>query len=303
MFAQIIYLNAVRDFLGGLTLAAVVDILIVAFLIYQVLQLIRGTRASAMLLGIGLIIFLYYASRWWKLDTVHWLLTTLLPYFVFALIVLFQSEIRRALMRVGRYSLVPRLSQLGHQISYDDILLAANLFSSQKTGALMVLERDVGLRTYIESGIHLDATLSYDLLVTIFRPGAALHDGAVIIQKDRIAAAACFLPLSVNPVLGTQMGTRHRAAIGITEETDAVAVVLSEQTGQISLAVGGAIEQNMSLERLRSRLTDLLGVPISPAALPISTLALEPEQFAVTPERALDAAPQSSSISGHAAKP
>ena len=295
--------SALRDFLGAIPFSAVIDILLVAFLIYQVLLLVRGTRASAMLLGIGLIVFLYYASRWWKLDTVHWLLTTLLPYFVFALIVLFQQEIRRALMRVGRYPLAPRLWQLGRQANYDDILLAANLFSSQKTGALMVLERDVGLRTFTESGIKLDATLSYDLLATIFRPGAPLHDGAVIIQKDRIAAAACFLPLSANPILGTQMGTRHRAALGITEEADAVAVVISEETGQISLAVGGAVEQNISLERLRTRLTELLGVPISPAVLPISTLTAEPEVTPMAPQDTMETAEQTSRTSGQAARP
>jgi diadenylate cyclase len=303
LFAQPASWGALRDFLGAISVWTVIDILLVAFLIYQVLLLVRGTRASAMLLGIGLIVFLYYASRWWKLDTVHWLLTTLLPYFVFALIVLFQQEIRRALMRVGRYPLVPLLSQLGRQTNYDDILLAANLFSSQKTGALMVLERDVGLRTFTESGIKLDATLSYDLLATIFRPGAPLHDGAVIIQKDRIAAAACFLPLSASPILGTQMGTRHRAALGITEEADAVAVVISEETGQISLAVGGAVEQNISLERLRTRLTELLGVPISPAVLPISTLTAEPEMTPMAPQDTMETAEQASRTSGQAARP
>jgi len=303
LFAQPASWGALRDFLGAISVWTVIDILLVAFLIYQVLLLVRGTRASAMLLGIGLIVFLYYASQWWKLDTVHWLLTTLLPYFVFALIVLFQQEIRRALVRVGRYPLAPWLSQLGRQTNYDDILLAANLFSSQKTGALMVLERDVGLRTFIESGIKLDATLSYDLLATIFRPGAALHDGAVIIQKDRIAAAACFLPLSANPILGTQMGTRHRAALGITEEADAVAVVISEETGQISLAAGGAIEQNISLERLRTRLTELLGVPISPAVLPISTLTAEPEVTPLALQDTMETAEQTSRTSGQAARP
>ena len=303
LFAQPASWGALRDFLGAISVWTVIDILLVAFLIYQVLLLVRGTRASAMLLGIGLIVFLYYASQWWKLDTVHWLLTTLLPYFVFALIVLFQQEIRRALMRVGRYPLVPLLSQLGRQTNYDDILLAANLFSSQKTGALMVLERDVGLRTFTESGIKLDATLSYDLLATIFRPGAPLHDGAVIIQKDRIAAAACFLPLSANPILGTQMGTRHRAALGITEEADAVAVVISEETGQISLAVGGAVEQNISLERLRTRLTELLGVPISPAVLPISTLTAEPEVTPMAPQDTVETAAQTSRASGQATRP
>ena len=137
---------------------------------------------------------------------------------------------------------------------YDDIVLAANLFSQNQTGALMVIEREIGLRTYIESGVPLDARLSYDLLATIFRPSAPLHDGAVIVQKDRVAAAACFLPLSMNPVLSTQLGTRHRAGIGVTEETDAIAVVVSEETGAISLAVGGKIERDLTVEQLRERI-------------------------------------------------
>jgi diadenylate cyclase len=141
---------------------------------------------------------------------------------------------------------------------YDDIVLAANLFSQNQTGALIVIEREIGLRTYIESGVSLDARLSYDLLATVFRPSAPLHDGAVIVQRDRIAAAACFLPLSMNPILSTQLGTRHRAAIGITEETDAVAVIISEETGIISLAVAGSIERELTVERLRERLSVLL---------------------------------------------
>jgi diadenylate cyclase len=152
--------------------------------------------------------------------------------------------------------------------SYDDIVLAANLFSQHQTGALMVIEREIGLRTYIESGVAMDARLSYDLLATIFRPSAPLHDGAVIIQKDRLAAAACFLPLSMNPVLSTQMGTRHRAGIGITEETDAIAVIVSEESGAISMAVGGKIVRDLTVEQLREHLSSELRRYVSPVALP-----------------------------------
>jgi diadenylate cyclase len=152
--------------------------------------------------------------------------------------------------------------------SYDDIVLAANLFSQHQTGALMVIEREIGLRTYIESGVAMDAKLSYDLLATIFRPSAPLHDGAVIIQKDRLAAAACFLPLSMNPVLSIQLGTRHRAAIGITEETDAIAVIVSEETGAISMALGGRIERDLTAEQLRERLSSELRRYMAPVALP-----------------------------------
>jgi diadenylate cyclase len=152
--------------------------------------------------------------------------------------------------------------------SYDDIVLAATLFSQHQTGALIVIEREIGLRTYVESGVSMDARLSYDLLATIFRPSAPLHDGAAIIQKDRLAAAACFLPLSMNPVLSTQMGTRHRAGIGITEETDAIAVIVSEETGAISMAVGGKIDRDLTVEQLRERLSSELRRYMAPVALP-----------------------------------
>jgi diadenylate cyclase len=233
------------------------DIVLVAFLIYQFLKLVRGTRAAPMLVGVATLGLVFYFVRLGELPTLNWLLSTLLPYVVFALIVVFQSEIRHALANLGRRISMMRSSSSSADV-YDDIVLAANLFSQNQTGALIVIEREIGLRTYIESGVALDARLSYDLLATVFRPSAPLHDGAVIVQRDRIAAAACFLPLSMNPILSTQLGTRHRAAIGITEETDAVAVVISEETGSISLAVAGKIDRDLSVEHLRERLTTLL---------------------------------------------
>src|SRR5271167_3020261 len=233
------------------------DILLVALVIYQVLVMIRGTRAVPMLVGLIVVAVIFYFARIGELTTLNWVVSRVLPYVVFALIVVFQSEIRHVLADLGR-----RLTFLGgsssESDSYDDIVLAANLFSQHQTGALIVIEREIGLRTHIESGVPLDARLSYDLLATIFRPSAPLHDGAVIVQKERIAAAACFLPLSMNPLLSTQLGTRHRAAIGITEETDAVAVIISEETGTISMAVAGSIERDLTVERLRERLSHLL---------------------------------------------
>jgi diadenylate cyclase len=245
----------------------VLDILLVAIIIYQVLVMIRGTRAAPMLAGLAAVAVLFYLARIGELVTLNWLVNHLLPYVVFALIVVFQSEIRHVLSDLGR-----RVSFLRGGAtegdSYDDIVLAANLFSQHQTGALMVIERDIGLRTYIESGVAMDAKLSYDLLATIFRPSAPLHDGAVIIQKDRLAAAACFLPLSMNPILSTQLGTRHRAAIGITEETDAIAVIVSEETGAISVAVGGKIDRDLTIEQLRDRLSTELRRYMAPVALP-----------------------------------
>ncbi|HLZ50749.1 MAG TPA: diadenylate cyclase CdaA [Candidatus Acidoferrum sp.] len=243
------------------------DILLVSLLIYQVLVMIRGTRAVPMLVGLTVLGVLFYFARIGELTTLNWVVSRVLPYIVFALIVVFQSEIRHVLADLGRRLNFLRGSSADGD-AYDDIVLAANLFSQHQTGALIVIEREIGLRTHIESGVPLDARLSYDLLATIFRPSAPLHDGAVIVQKDRIAAAACFLPLSMNPLLSTQLGTRHRAGIGITEETDAIAVICSEETGAISFAVGGRIERDLTVEQLRERLGAELRRHMTPVVLP-----------------------------------
>jgi diadenylate cyclase len=260
-----------------------VDILLVSLLIYQVLVMIRGTRAVPMLVGLLVVLIVFYYARIGQLTTLNWVVNHILPYIVFAMIVVFQSEIRHILSDIGR-----RLSFLhttaAEGDSYDDIVLAANLFSQHQTGALIVIEREIGLRTHIESGVPLDARLSYDLLATIFRPSAPLHDGAVIVQKDRIAAAACFLPLSMNPLLSTQLGTRHRAGIGITEETDAIAVICSEETGAISLAINGKIERDLTVEQLRLRLGAELRRHMAP--VPMATPIVH--HMAEEPEAALD---------------
>ncbi len=259
--------------LPELTPAAVADILILAFVIYQVLLLIRGTRAVQILLGVVLLVAVYYGALWGRLQTVQWLLDKIFPYLVFFLIVIFQGEIRRGLAKIGRNPFASHFASMEVRQASEDIILAASTFSSQQTGALIVIERDTGLRTFTESGIPLQAALSYDLLIAIFQRSSPLHDGAVIINKDKIVAAACFLPLtlSVDPILGTQLGTRHRAAIGITEETDAVAVAVSEQTGAISLAIGGAIETNIGSKGLAQRLSEIFQYPLSsPSASPAS---------------------------------
>jgi diadenylate cyclase len=253
------------------SLVSAIDIILVAVLIYEFLVLIQGTRAAPMLVGVGGLALAFYAARVGELRTINWLMGTLLPYAIFALIVIFSAEIRHALAKLGRRLTFARLSQGDVSEAYDDIVLAANLFSQNQTGALIVIEREIGLRTYIESGVRLDAQLSYDLLATVFRPSAPLHDGAVIVQKDRIAAAACFLPLSMNPVLSTQLGTRHRAGIGITEETDAISVIVSEETGSVSIAVAGRIERDITVEQLRQRLSELLRRFVPAATLPTPT--------------------------------
>lgn len=251
-----------------ISVISVIDILVVAFLIYEFLKLIKGTRAIPMLVAVVLLVLAFWVAHIEQLRTVDWLITTLFPYTVFALIVVFGAEIRHALARLGRRLSATRSGVFGATDSYEDIVLAAAHFAQTATGALIVIEREIGLRTFIESGVPLDANLSYDLLITIFRPSAPLHDGAVIVQKGRIAAAACFLPLSMNPVLSTQFGTRHRAAIGITEETDSVSVVVSEETGSISIAVGGSIERDITVEYLRERLSELLRRYVPTASLP-----------------------------------
>ncbi len=261
-----------------MSVIAVIDILLVAVIIYELLALIKGTRAAYMLVGVAVLALALYFSSVGELATLNWLLSALLPYTVFALIVIFSAEIRQALARLGRRLLLSRGPAAEGDI-YDDIVLAANLFSQNQTGALMVIEREIGLRTYIESGVPLDARLSYDLLATVFRPSAPLHDGAVIVQKDRVAAAACFLPLSMNPVLSTQLGTRHRAGIGVTEETDAIAVVVSEESGAISLAVGGKIERDVTVEQLRERLGELLRRYVPRSTLP-TPIANDSEELA-----------------------
>src|SRR3982751_4619528 len=235
------------------------DIAIVSLLIYEFLKLIRGTRAVQMALGSFLIVGLFYVSRLAPLQTVNWLIRNALVYVAFAAIVIFQSDIRRALAHFGQ---APFFRYFNRQEAADEtieeIVVAATMLSSQKVGAIVAVEREIGLRNYIESGIPLDATLTYDLLVTIFQIRSPLHDGAVILQEDRVAAAACFLPLTVNPRLSRDLGTRHRAAIGLTEESDAAAVVVSEETGQISVALNGEIERALDPDELRERLRSLV---------------------------------------------
>src|SRR6202790_3975890 len=257
--------------LARLDVRSALDILIVATLIYYLLKLLRGTRAVQMLVAIGLLMIFYRGARWARLEMVEWLVTTILPYIAITLIILFQPEIRRALSRIGRNLSLMKFASHTTKAEHDDIVMAAEYFSQNRIGALMVVERQAGLRTYIESGIPLDAKLSYDLLLAIFRPGSPLHDGAVIIEASRVAAAGCFLPLSLNPMISKQLGTRHRAAIGVTEDSDAIVVIVSEETGSISLASAGAIEPSMMRKELGDRLTEIFSrrrtTSVLPAAL------------------------------------
>jgi diadenylate cyclase len=245
-----------------ITLWDVLDILIVSLIVYEVLKLIRGTHAVQIGLGIAVLVGMFYFSRGFQLETLNWLIRNVVGYVVFAAIVLMQGDIRRALMHLGRAPFFRAFRRLDRPVADDDVIeelvVAVTTLSHRRTGGLIVIERSVGLRNYIEGGIPLDARLTYDLLVSIFQPTSPLHDGAVVVQGDRIAAAACFLPLSINPRLSRELGSRHRAALGITEENDAVAIVVSEETGIISLVMNGDIEGALTADQLRVRLAGLI---------------------------------------------
>ena len=237
----------------------VLDVIVVAFIIYESLKLIRGTRAMQMAFGSVLLVALYFFSIAAPLQTVNWLIRNMIGYVVFAAIVLFQNDIRRALAHFGRTPFVRAFARAENDDeTVEEVVTAAVQLADRRTGALIVIERQIGLRNYIESGIPLDAMVTHDLLVTVFQTSGPLHDGAVIIQENRLAAASCFLPLTVSPAIGTDLGTRHRAAIGLTEENDAVAVVVSEETGRISVATDGQISRGFTGETLRARLTQLV---------------------------------------------
>jgi diadenylate cyclase len=197
---------------------------------------------------------MYYLSEVVMLRTVNWFVGNLLSYVVFAAIVLFQADLRRVLSRLGRASLFRHFTRRGTTDEMvEEVVTAAGMLAERRVGALIAIERDIGLRTYVDSGIYLDARVTYDLLVSVFQPESPLHDGAVVIQENRLAAASCFLPLTVN-VQSTHLGTRHRAAIGLTEESDAVALIVSEETGAVSLVVDGEIESGLDSKLLTNRL-------------------------------------------------
>ncbi|HFB98621.1 MAG TPA: TIGR00159 family protein [Bryobacterales bacterium] len=242
-----------------LTPVAVLDILAVAFLFYQFFLIIRGRRAFAIITGVLMLVGIYVFAVVAGMGLLRTILETVAPYSVFALIVLFQSDIRRLLARMGRRRFLSGPT-FDRREAIQEITLALETLSRNRTGALIVLERDIGLRTFIESGVMVDGVLSRDLLLSIFHPGTALHDGAVIIQGNRVAAAACFLPLSTNPRLMSTLGTRHRAAIGITEETDCLSIVVSEETGRISVAAFGDIQLNLLPEEVERRIAAHFGL-------------------------------------------
>jgi uncharacterized protein (TIGR00159 family) len=238
------------------------DILIVAFAVYQIILALRGTRAFHMLLGLALLYLASRVSLRLGLVTVNWALSNLLAVWFLSIIILFQPELRRALASVGRRgSLLRAFSRYQEAHMIDEVVRAVTSLAAKKIGSIIVVERESRLTDSVYSGTTVDAQVSRRLLESIFYPYSPLHDGAVILSRDRILAAACFLPLSINPELPRDLGTRHRAGVGITEESDAIAIVVSEETGMISLVVGGEITRNLDAATLRQRLSELLGPP------------------------------------------
>ncbi len=232
-----------------------IDIIIVAILIYQVLLIIRGTRAFQILLGLFLIFIIYQLSLLLGFYTLHWLLNGFLSSSVLIVIVLFQNEFRRALAKFGKTSFT--INPAEEINSLDKIIKACTTMSLKRIGALIVFMRENKIPVIVEGGVEINATISDALLLSIFNPTSPIHDGAVIIDEGKIIAAGCFLPLAVDPMIEKVYGTRHRAAMGISEDTDAVVVVVSEETGKISLSIGGKITKEQSPESLSRVLNNI----------------------------------------------
>jgi diadenylate cyclase len=246
-----------------LNLSSVIDIAIVAFVMYKLMLLIKGTRAVQLLKGLAVLLIATFLSSLFNLYTMNWLLRQAMTALVVALPVVFQPELRRALERLGRGQFLAQRTLLSGEIDQAKVIAeisrSATVLSKNKMGALIILERETGLEEHIGTGVRIDGVVSAEFMVNIFLPKTPLHDGAVIIRGDRVAAAACFLPLSDNPHLTTDLGTRHRAGLGITEQSDAVAVIVSEETGVISLAVEGVLNRYLDETTLQDKLTSLLG--------------------------------------------
>lgn len=239
----------------------IVDILFVAIILYSVLLIIKGTRALKIVIGLMILLIAFLLSGYIGLYTMDWLIQSLWAQIVLALVILFQPEIRRALAKMGEARFLPSLTSAEELRSLEEIVRAAVALANRKIGALFVIEREKILEDFIEVGTPLDARVSHELLLSIFHPTSPIHDGAVVIRGNRIIAAGCFLPLSLSAAISKTYGTRHRAGIGLSEETDAIVIIISEETGAISTAVGGKLEKNMDMGSLRNFLTETFASP------------------------------------------
>ncbi len=243
---------------GSRIIIDVIDIAIVSFVIYQLLLLLRGRRAMQMFVGLFVIVVVGFIARWIEFDALNWLMSGLKGLWAIIFIILFQDDLRRMLAQMGQSRFLRSFVKLEVHESIDAVVSAVKAMAAKKTGALIVIEREARLMNYYQTGVMLNAPVVSSLLVSIFTPLTPLHDGAVIVSGDQIVAARCTLPLSQNPYYVHTLGTRHRAGVGLTEETDALVVVVSEETGQISFALGGQVSRDISLSTLRERLSQLL---------------------------------------------
>lgn len=239
----------------------IIDVGIVSFIIYKLILLVKGTRAVQLLKGILVLIATWGISTWFNLYTLKWLMNHMFTFGVVSVLIIFQPELRRALEQLGRGKLFSRSNTLERDVlneQIEEIIKAVRHMSKRRIGALIVFERSTGLNELLESGINMESKITSELLINIFTPNTPLHDGAVIIRGNQIMAAACYLPLSENPFISKELGTRHRAAIGASEVSDAVSVVVSEETGQISLCLNGLIVRDVNEESLISKLFEEL---------------------------------------------
>lgn len=233
------------------------DITFVSIIVYRILLIIKGTKAARMLTGVGVLIIVSFFSRYLQFYTMDWLISSFWSQIVIVLIILFQPEIRKALAKMGESPFLKGFSMAEELKSLEEIVRAAISLANKKIGALIVLEREVSLQEYIEIGTHLDAKVSKELLLSIFHPTSPIHDGAIVIRGNRVVSAGCFLPITLGTDISRSLGTRHRAGIGITEDTDAVAVIVSEENGAISVAISGRLETHIDIGTLRDMLTEL----------------------------------------------
>jgi len=246
------------DVLRGFRWQDAVDIGLLAVVIYSGINLIRGTRAVPMLIGLGVLYGVYFVSGRLEIYTINVILQNLLGWSIILVFIVFQNDIRRALTQVGTGPLFSSADRVAQSQAVEELVKGVTAMASRRVGALVVLQNEVGLNEYIEVGTRLDAQVSKELVTSIFMPGSPIHDGALIIQQGRITAAGCFLPLTTNPTVSKTLGTRHRAAIGLTEETDALAIVVSEEDGMVSLVREGKITRDVDAATLRTTLQRLL---------------------------------------------
>ncbi|SDF51599.1 diadenylate cyclase CdaA [Sporolituus thermophilus] len=256
----------IRGILSTITLLDIVDILIVAFVLYKLYFMIKDTRAVALLKGLVVLLFATLVSKWLGLNVINWLLQKTFSVLLVALPIVFQPELRRALEQLGRGGFLRKRALLNEEETarlLEELAKAVKVLAQNKIGALLVIEREIGLNDYIETGLKVDGLVSSEFIINIFIPNTPMHDGAVIIRGNRIMAAGCLLPLTEDLSLSKELGTRHRAAIGITEQTDAVVVVVSEETGTISLARGGHLIRYLDTETLKEKLKPLFATKSS----------------------------------------